>query len=92
LVSDLWEDITPEFATRIGEALKKSAFLKVKDARPGWCCGRCLGDSIEFEHDGTLNDPVYMAHESGHFMACLTTLDKEDLNLQPNFFYAGKGL
>ncbi len=82
-VADCWMDVDPAYSAKIKGAFDNDC-LRIADVMPGRGGGRCPGDYIEFERDGTLNDPVYMAHETGHLMAILMALGKEDPHPQSN--------
>lgn len=82
-VIDLWNTLDLRYGDRVKASLRSDTH-KITDVTAGRGGGRCDKNTIAFERDGTLNDPVYMAHESGHLMSFLMASDQNDPISPPN--------
>ena len=82
-VSTLWHGLDARRAACFDNAVE-SAQIKIADMDAGRGGGSCGPDFIDFRRDGTLNDPVCLAHESGHLTANLMRDDPDDGGLPWN--------
>lgn len=77
----LWHELDPVR----GDVFRKAeddAAIRVTEAAPGKGGGMCFSDYIDFQRDFSLNDPVYLAHESGHLVAAMNGPDLDN-NMLP---------
>lgn len=80
LVAGAFEVFDPRLGKRAREVMTDSARWRTERAEPGEARGRCIMEEqgapvIEYSHDGTISDPVYVAHELGHFFAADFSLE-----------------
>jgi len=73
-VAQLWDDIDLVRADVFKGAVARGC-IRITDVPQGRGGGVCWPGFIEFNRDLTLNDPVYLAHESGHLVAGLLPSD-----------------
>lgn len=73
----VWDGIDIRYGTCIGHAVDDAAF-RYRDVDVGRGSGICNTDDVHIRSEKTINDPVCVAHESGHLMSFLMAPDQND--------------